>query len=93
MSKRVEDYLAHQVTQRPDALAFEDNTGVRVTYAELDAAAEDIGARLTGLGVVAGDRVLMLSENCVAAVALLFGAWKIGATVVPFNARQTAGEV
>ena len=93
MSKRVEDYLAHQVTQRPDALAFEDSTGVSVTYAALDAAADDVGARLTGLGVVAGDRVLMLSENCVAAVALLFGAWKIGATVVPFNARQTAGEV
>ena len=48
MNKRVEDYLTHQVATRPDALAFEDNTGVAVTYAELDAAADDIGARLTG---------------------------------------------
>ncbi|ASM71093.1 MULTISPECIES: class I adenylate-forming enzyme family protein [Roseobacteraceae] len=93
MNDRVEDYLAQQVATRPDALAFEDNTGVRVTYAQLDASADEIGARLIELGVVAGDRVLMLAENCVAAVALLFGAWKIGATVVPFNARQTAGEV
>ncbi len=44
-------------------------------------------------GVVAGNRVLLLAENCGAAVAVLFACARSGICVIPINARQTATEV
>ncbi len=93
MTARVEDYLAAHVAARPDAHALSDQGGVTLSFSELDAAVRDIGAQLQACGVQPGDRVLMLSENCVAAVATLFAVWQIGAVVIPVNARQTEAEV
>ena len=41
----------------------------------------------------AGDRVLILLENGLAAATLLFAAAKLGAWAVPVNARLTGAEV
>jgi acyl-CoA synthetase (AMP-forming)/AMP-acid ligase II len=89
----VHGYLAHQVATRPDALALTDSTGISLTYGGLDAASDDLVAVMQGAGVQFGDRVLLLSENCAAAVATLFACWKMGARVIPVNARQTEAEV
>ncbi|TMM51271.1 class I adenylate-forming enzyme family protein [Sulfitobacter sabulilitoris] len=89
----IQDFLAHQVGSRPDALALTDSIGTRWSFAEADRASTDLAARLKDAGVVPGDRVLMLSENCAPAVAALFAAWKLGATIIPVNARQTEAEV
>ncbi|WP_299550977.1 class I adenylate-forming enzyme family protein [uncultured Tateyamaria sp.] len=91
--RRVSDLLARQVAERPTALALEDSTGACLTYGELDAAAQDLADVLTGKGIGAGDRVMIVSENCAAAVAALFATWRIGAIAVPVNARQTAAEL
>ena len=90
---RIQDFLAHQVATRPDALALSDSIGTRWTFAEADRASTDLAASLKAAGVAAGDRVLLLSENCAPAVAALFAAWKLGAIIIPVNARQTAAEV
>ena len=93
MEPRVETFLASQVASRPDALALTDSTGKRWSYEALDLASNDLADVLKSKGVTVGDRVLMLSENCNLAVATLFACWKMGAIVIPVNARQTASEV
>jgi acyl-CoA synthetase (AMP-forming)/AMP-acid ligase II len=90
---RVEDFLKDQVAVRPDALAFADSIGTRWTWANLDAASDALAERFREGGVHPLDRVLMLSENCASAVAALFAAWKVGAVIIPVNARQTEAEV
>ncbi|KIC48243.1 class I adenylate-forming enzyme family protein [Tateyamaria sp. ANG-S1] len=89
----VYDLLAHQVATRPDALALEDVTGARLTYADLSTAADEIAEVLKAKGITQGDRVMIVSENCAAKVAALFATWLIRAIAVPVNARQTAAEI
>lgn len=90
---RVETFLADQVRKRPDAAALTDSIGTAWSYAAMDAASDDMAARLKSAGVQANDRVLLLSENCASAVAVLFACWKVDAVVIPVNARQTEAEV
>jgi acyl-CoA synthetase (AMP-forming)/AMP-acid ligase II len=85
--------LANQVATRAGALALSDSTGVRLSYADLDAASDELMAVMQDAGVQAADRVLLLSENCAAAVSVLFACWKLGARAIPVNARQTEAEV
>ena len=89
----VGDLLAHQVAHRPDALALEDSTGLAWTYGDLHTATTELAEHLTASGVRAGDRVMVISENCAAVVAALFAAWQVGAIAVPANARQSPSEI
>lgn len=93
MTDRWHDLLRHQAQTRGDARAFSDTLGYDWTWADTESAATSAASLLTELGVRAGDRVLLLVENCCAAAAFLFGASKIGAPVIPFNARQAPGEL
>ncbi len=93
MTLGVQDYLANQVATRADVLAITDSTGVALTYRGLDVASDEVIALLKNAGVQSADRVLLLSENCAAAVAVLFACWKMGVRAVPVNARQTETEV
>lgn len=90
---RVEHFLDAQAAARPDAPAFSDSLGVHKTFAETEAAVVHAAHLLQSAGVRAGDRVLMLSENCVTAVVMLFATWRLGAVIIPVNARQTQAEV
>lgn len=90
---RVEELLADQVARAPLSTALSDSTGVVWTFADLDAASDHLAAALQDAGVQANDRVLLLAENCAAAVSALHAAWKLGAVIIPFNARQTEAEV
>lgn len=93
MSDRWHDFLARHVAERPGAPALTDTTGAKWDYAALDRACTDMQAVLARHGVRAGDRVLMLAENCAAAVAVLFAASRMGACVIPINARMTEAEI
>lgn len=93
MSARVEAYLAAQVAEQPHAPAFSDDHGTALSYADFNAAIDAIAAELRVRGVGPGQRILLLAENCVAAVATLFAVWKVQAVVIPVNARQTETEV
>lgn len=90
---RVEEFLKDRVAVAPDTIALSDSSGARWSYADLDRASDDLAVELRAAGVQANDRVLLLVENCAAAVAVLHATWKVGAVVIPFNARQTEGEV
>mgnify|MGYP003643779851 CR=1 FL=1 len=90
---QVHEFLNAQVAERPYAPALSDSIGVSWSFAELNQAAEAAASMLVEAGVRRNDRVLMLSENCASVVAMLFASWKIGAVIIPVNARQTATEV
>jgi acyl-CoA synthetase (AMP-forming)/AMP-acid ligase II len=90
---RAEEYLSRQAEARGDAPAFSDSVGTNWTFKDFDKASDDIAATLKEAGVQPTDRVLLLSENCAAAVATIFGTWKAGAVIIPVNARQTEAEV
>lgn len=91
--ERVEGYLADQVAKRPDALALTDTTGAAWSYADLNAAVEAFADLFRNAGVAPTDRVLIIAENCGAAVAAVFAAFRVGAIAVPVNARQSAQEI
>jgi acyl-CoA synthetase (AMP-forming)/AMP-acid ligase II len=82
-----------QAAKRPGARALVDTTGADWSWSDLKAASEDLAQVLAGAGVTRGDRVLILAENCNAAVAALYAATRLGAAAIPINARQTAPEV
>ncbi len=86
-------FLDTQATSRPDAPALTDAGGARWDYRSLSAACDDLQSVLQDNAVQPGDRVLILAENCGAAVAALFACSRLGAIAVPVNARQTAPEI
>jgi acyl-CoA synthetase (AMP-forming)/AMP-acid ligase II len=63
-----------------------------LTFAEVDAAANQIAHVLAGLGVTRGSRVGLLIENGIWSIPVDFACLKAGAARVPLNTRLAAGE-
>lgn len=72
------------------ALVFGDAT---LSYAQLDDLANRLAARLARQGVVAGDRVALLAENCLEYPVAVFAVLKLGAILVPLNFRYRPEEL
>lgn len=64
-----------------------------MTFAELDARANQVAHALLAEGVGPGDRVAYLDANALEYFAMLYGAAKIGAVFVPLNWRLAPLEV
>ncbi|MCE8009772.1 class I adenylate-forming enzyme family protein [Aestuariivita sp.] len=86
-------FLDDQIATHGDRPAVTDTVGADWSWSDLGAAVEEMKAHLSAAGVQRGDRVLLLAENCAAALAVLYATSKLGAAVIPFNARQTAAEI
>jgi acyl-CoA synthetase (AMP-forming)/AMP-acid ligase II len=65
----------------------------RVSYAAFHARSNQLAHALARLGVRRGDRVAVLAANRVEYPILYFAVLKLGAIVVPVNARFTAAEI
>lgn len=90
--RRLSDILRHGAAHAPDNPALIED-GRTWSYAQLAAAADACAAQLRALGVRPGDRVMVVAENGVAQVALLFAAAAIDAWSVSVNARLSEGEL
>ena len=77
---------------RPEALALA-SPHARHSWSELERARGEWSARLAELGVTAGDRVLVVGENCPAMAMLVFAVTALGSWVVNVNARLSAREL
>ncbi|KKW68694.1 fatty-acid--CoA ligase [Lampropedia cohaerens] len=62
-------------------------------YAALADASRRAASVLQQQGVAAGDRIALFCYNTPAFVFALFGAWRLGATVVPINHKLQAPEL
>lgn len=89
---RISDIVRLGAARGPQAPALVEN-GRSWTYAELQRETERYAALLRELGVRGGDRVMLVSENCVAQVALLFAIASLDAWSVNVNARLSEGEL
>ena len=85
--------LLHRTARRyPDKLAVVAGD-LRVTYAEFDVAVNRAAHALAGRGLVAGDRLALLSHNCWQFAVVAFATAKLGVVLVPVNFMLTAGEI
>lgn len=67
--------------------------GVRLNFQEVDERVNRLSSALSGLGIVRGDRVAILSLNCHRFFELYYGVPQLGAVVVPINFRLQPQEI
>ena len=80
------------VITQPDAPCVQDERHA-LSYREFDIASKKAARRLSDLGVRAGDRVLLVAENCVALAVLFFAASRLDAWACVINARLSKPEL
>lgn len=56
-----------------------------ITWSEFDQQADRVAVHLAGKGLIKGDRVLILLENCIEWLPLYFGILRAGCLVVPID--------
>ena len=84
--------LEDSARERPDRHAVVSGES-RLTYAELDAAANQVANALAARGVGKGDRVALSCPNVPYFPIVYYGILKAGATVVPLNILLTEREI
>ena len=86
-------YVQTAALRYPDkpALIFAEQV---LTYRQLNQQIEAVAAYLQQtLGVVRGDRVLLMSQNCPQFVIAFYAVMRVGAAVVPVNPMSTLPEL
>jgi long-chain acyl-CoA synthetase len=88
----LKDVLVKAAQEYPmrDALIFLDT---KITYGELNNAANRFANALIALGVNPGDKVALLMPNMPQFVIATYGVWKAGGVVVPNNPLYTDDEL
>ena len=89
---RLHDLIVPWVREQPEALALRD-AQLRLTYRELDETSRAAALQLEAMGVRAGDRVLMVGENCVALGVLVLAISRLDAWAIVANARLSEREI
>jgi amino acid adenylation domain-containing protein len=84
MTMLVQDFLHHSAHRFPDKVALVC-AGTRLTYAQLENAANQLARSLQNLGVARGDRVAILLPNSVEAVVGIFAVLKAGGVFLVVN--------
>ncbi|HEY4998732.1 MAG TPA: class I adenylate-forming enzyme family protein, partial [Usitatibacter sp.] len=89
---RLEAIPARWAGTRGAALALADERG-EWTWRELEHGRKQLAELLLTLGIRAGDRVMVVGENCATLVALLFAISSVHAWAVIANARLSPREI
>jgi acyl-CoA synthetase (AMP-forming)/AMP-acid ligase II len=92
LPRRIDDIPRRAAARAPHAPALIED-GQTWTYAELVAQVDGYANLLRELEVRAGDRVMVVGENSVAQVALIFACAAVDAWVVNVNARLSEREL
>lgn len=90
---RIHDLVAQHLAPRPEAPAIKDCDGRVHTWAAYAGLIDEAVALLQAHGAGPGERVLVVSENCIALPVLMMACSRIGAWAVPVNARMSASEI
>ncbi|WP_158817481.1 AMP-binding protein [Methylocapsa sp. S129] len=92
MPERISHVIRATAQRRPQLPALVDATNLW-TYGDLAAVVAELAAALRSLGVCAGDRVMIVSENSLPLAGLVLAASEIDAWAVVVNPRLSAREV
>ncbi len=85
-------WLTKRAILTPDKEAVVDGEK-RLTYRQLNGRVNRLANALQGLGLKSGDRLSILSTNCVEYVETIMAAAKLGVLLVPLNWRLTPAEL
>lgn len=92
LPNRFHQVIEPYVAATPDSLALVED-GDTLTYRQFDQAVSGTADALRQLGVRAGDRVLIVSENCISLACLLFAASRLDAWAIVANPRLSPREL
>lgn len=92
LPRRIHQVTAGHAANAPEQIALIED-GAAWTYLELDKRVAEIATALSSLGVRAGDRMVVVSENCIALAGLLLAASKLDAWAIVANPRLSAREL
>src|SRR5882762_2371802 len=92
LPSRIHEVIDRHVAKSPDRVALLED-GASWTYRELDRSVKEVATVLGSLGVRAGDRMIIVSENCIALAALLLAASRIDAWAIVANPRLSPREL
>ncbi|MFF8805817.1 AMP-binding protein [Streptomyces omiyaensis] len=81
------DLLAAPALKWPERVAVDDGSASH-TFAELEAGALAVAGELAGLGIGAGDRVVVLAEKRAVMPMIIVGIWKRGAVHIALDAAE-----
>ncbi|MCQ4210968.1 non-ribosomal peptide synthetase [Streptomyces longispororuber] len=91
--RRVHELIEERVAAQPDAVAVATDDGVRWTYAELDARANQVGRALLARGLRPEGVVAVKMERTPAWAAAVLGVLKAGGVYLPVEPHFPAGRV
>ena len=92
-AEKIHDLLLPHLSGRPDALAVVDSDGSQISWGDYGAMIDQMEEALRDHGLGAGRRLLLVAENCAMVPIAIFAASRIGAWVIPVNARMTGAEL
>ena len=90
------DIAARRAIYSPDQTAFVDfrnDKRIEYSYRYFNERANKLAASFNDMGVVPGDRVVVLADNGIEHLECCFASWKLGAIHVPLNWRASAAEL
>jgi len=94
----IHELFGRSAAQYPDHVAVRNTRSVpgeaeEITYANLDRLSDDVAAGLQKVGVEKGDRVVILARPRIRYAAVVLGAFRAGAWIVPLDPVLTREEV
>jgi long-chain acyl-CoA synthetase len=89
---RIHEVTAGPVARAPDRIALVEE-GASWSYRDLDRRVGEIATVLSSLGIRPGDRLVIVSENCIALAALLLATSRLDAWAIVANPRLSAREL
>ncbi len=97
MNEPAPDFLTVHAANAPAKPAVIDDrpasaAPLQLSFAELNAAANQLAHVLLDVGVQWGDKVVWCGQNSIGVVTMMHAARKVAATAVPLNYRLTAEE-
>ena len=93
LPRRIHMILEEGASWGDSRIAFTDENGVDWSYRRLIDVVEAVAGELRELGIRPGDRIMIVCENSIAAIALLYAASRLDAWAVLANARLSPREL
>ncbi|PHS19348.1 MAG: AMP-dependent synthetase [Blastopirellula sp.] len=93
LPSRIHKALEEGALPGRNRIAFVDENNKKWSYSDLKEAVQHASEKLKEIGVSPGDRVMLVCENSIAAITLIFAASNLDAITAVINARQSAREI
>ena len=86
LPSRIHEVTARRVAKAADRVALVED-GASWTYRDLDQRVSEIATVLSSQGIRPGDRMIIVSENCIALAALLLATRRLDAWAIVAHPR------